>query len=152
MFSRAKLLGPGEAALQRSSENSRHKGLLKIIFKNAYIKNAYIVTSLLIKLSETWEEWGFRTMLVSSGLLLSTGAARKTLTRFPLCPHFYLQIADKWGKRDYMNKFSISDCQAHIPNCALLHSVCSASCKTKTMPPDATYFSCFSLVSLVVLT
>lgn len=41
-----------------------------------------------------------------------------------------------------MNKFSISDCQAHIPNCALLLLVCSASCRMKTMSTDATCFSC----------
>ena len=46
-----------------------------------------------------------------------------------------------------MNKFSISDCQAHIPNCALLLLVCSASCKTKTMSTDATCFSCFAFGS-----
>lgn len=82
-------------------------------------------------------------MFVSSGLLLSIEAARKNLTRFPLCLHFYLWIADKWGKRDYVNKFSVSDSQAHIPNRALLLLVCSASCKTKTMTTDATCFNCF---------
>lgn len=117
----------GSFAEEQWEQVDRHKGLQNII-----IKNASIVTSFLIKLSETWEGWGFRAMLVSSGLLLSTGAVRKN-SRFPLCPHFYLWIADKWGKRDYMNIFSYFWLSTHIPKCALLLSVCSASCKTKTM-------------------
>lgn len=46
-----------------------------------------------------------------------------------------------------MNKFRISDCQAHIPNCALLPVVSSDSCKMKTMTTAATGFKCFSFSS-----